>query len=795
MPLRSGASGDLTPPSAPSSSPVPSTGLSAPPASTAAAQPVKKAGRGAASQERRSGSEDPPESDSSSHGKKARLYGPDRGHIDADMRTADERKAEVVNEARPSSAPAASHAPTNASVVASSSPSSSSSSASSLSSASSPSAALAKMSDIAPVWASPKRLDEAKVDFRVPTDLVIELTVDRRACVAPTVMTRMYREDAASKCSAAAALLGDSKEGFTVVPPVLPRALLAADAAARAQWSEPQQAWYKQLVELARDHGVCIRESRSTPEQRSAALVRVFKLVNPEQVIKLWPQPETRISTWKDLLILPTAILQDRTYDSQQAMPNGVPPVKVPEHSYRLRLCCVTAELSFVVACCIANYALLAREEKEAAQHLRAILAGDGKPTTPAASAETSASEGDSSDSDGEWRTQRPHREAARQRRRSAARSRRLAAFVTKKLSSERFQADSANPLLQLATRVSVRSWQHHYSECFVSNWQSVGCASIFDQTDTAFVRATTAVPALRDAHTARWHLRQQVGGTLVSLFVREDLVSHLPSINTVLRQQPELSAAALKVVCDVYPCRARGRGERERFAYRERSRRCLTPEEAPVTGRQLVSADPSSSSHVSRTSALPSWAAVLSASRPVAVPAARRPAPSAPLDQRPRKDQRREPSTTPSPSSTPATAAKAASTVSSAPWQARMAAMEARFDRLESKWEQLSDLPRQMRSLEHKLDTALSRSQESSAPSAPVSHSPARVAPADAAALTTRVGELTCQMDAHGRLMARLLDLLEAYMPEEVEAMRAPRECDEDMSEPDVDSLRADRS
>jgi hypothetical protein len=49
--------------------------------------------------------------------------------------------------------------------------------------------------------------------------------------------------------------------------------------------------------------------------------------------------------------------------------------------------------------------------------------------------------------------------------------------------------------------------------------------------------------------------------------------------------------------------------------------------------------------------------------------------------------------------------------------------------------------------------------------------------------------------MDAHGRLMARLLDLLEAYMPEEVEAMRAPRECDEDMSEPDVDSLRADRS
>lgn len=783
MPLRSGALGDPTSPSAPSSPPVPSTGPSAPPASTAAAQPVKKAGRGAASQERRSGSEDPPESDSSSHGKKARLYPPDHGHIDNDMRSADERKAEVRDAARPSSTPAASRAPANASVATSSS--SSSSPVPSLSSASSPAAAPAQMSDIAPVWASPKRLDEAKVDFRVLTDLVVDLTVDMRACTAPSVMSRMYREDAGSKCSAAAALLGDSKEaGFRVVPPVLPRALLVADAATRAQWSEPQQAWYKQLEEHARDHGDCIRDSRSTPERLSAALLTVFTFVNPEQVIKLWPRPETRTSTWKDLLILPTAILQDRTRDFHHAMPKGAPSVTVPEHSYSLRLCCATMEVSFVVACCIANYALLAREEKETAQRLRAILAGDGKPTAPAANAETSVSEGDSSDSDGEWRTQRPHSEAARQRRRAAARRKQLTAFATKELSGERFKADSANPLLQLATRVTVRSWQHHFLECFVSNWQSVGCPSIFDQADAAFVRATTAVPALRDAHTARWHLRQQVGGTLVSLFVREDLVPHLPSINTVLRQHPELSDAALKVVCDVYPCRARGRGERGRFAYRERSRRCLTPEEAPVTDRQ-VSAVPSSSSQVPRTSAPPSWAAVLSASRPVAVPAARRPAPSAPLDQRPRKDQRREPSSTPSPSSTPAIAAQVASSVSSGPREARMAAMEARFNRLESRMEQLLDLPRQLRSLEHKLDR-LSPSKASSAPSAPVLRSPARVASADAEALTTRVGEITSEMDEQGRLMRRLLGLLEAFMPEAVEAMLSPRECGEGMSDAD---------
>ena len=784
MPLRSGASGDPTSLSAPPPPPVPFTGSPAPPASTAAAQLVKKAGRSAASQERRGDPEDLPESTSSSYGKKARLVGPDRGHIDDDMRSADERKAEVPNDTRPSSAPAALHPPVNAPAVTPPS-SSSSSSASSPSPASSSSGVPAKMPNIVPVWASSKRLDEAKVDFRVPTELFVELTVDKRACRAPSVMSRMYREGAASKCSAAAALLGDSKEeGFRVVAPVLPRAMLAADAATVAQWSEPQQAWYTQLGELVREHGSSIRESQGAPEQRSAALLSVFKLVNPEQVSKLWPQPAMRTSTWKDLLILPTAILQDRPCESQRTQPNGLPRVKVPEHSFRLRLSCATVEVSFVVACCIANYALLACEEKGAHEHLRAILNGC---STPVASADTSVSEGDSSDSDGEWRTQHPHREAARQRRRTVARGKRLAAFITKRLCGERFKADSANPLLQMATRVGVRPWQHHFLECSVSQWHSVGCPSIFDVSDVAFVRATTAVPALQDARTACWHLRQQVGGTQVSLFVREDLVSHLPGINIVLRQHPELSEAALRVVGDVHPYSPRGRGERGRSVPWERRRVCFTPEAVPVTDRQPVSAVPSSSSRVERTSAPPSWAAALSASRPIAVPAARRPAPSAPLDQRPRKDQRREPSTVSTPPSTAATAAHTVSTVSPAPWRADITAIQARLDRLESKWDQLLDLPRQIRSLEHKLDAALSRSQAPSACSAPLSRNRARVAPTVATDLTGHVGELSGEVTAQGRLMARLLANLHAFMPEVVEAvMQAPRERGGDMSDDD---------
>ena len=115
--------------------------------------------------------------------------------------------------------------------------------------------------------------------------------------------------------------------------------------------------------------------------------------------------------------------------------------------------------------------------------------------------------------------------------------------------------------------------------------------------------------------------------------------------------------------------------------------------------------------------------------------------------------------------------------TVSPAPWRADIAAIQARLDRLESKWDQLLDLPRQIRSLEHKLDAALSRSQAPSACSAPLSRNRARVAPTAATDLTGHVGELSGEVTEQGRLMARLLTHLHAYVPEVVEAvMQAPR-------------------
>ena len=211
---------------------------------------------------------------------------------------------------------------------------------------------------------------------------------------------------------------------------------------------------------------------------------------------------------------------------------------------------------------------------------------------------------------------------------------------------------------------------------------------------------------------------------------MREDVLRHLPKINTVLRQQPDLSRAALKLVCDMQTRRTR-----------ERTRYCLNPDDTPASGRQVESSSlPSTRARNAPT--LPSWAAAVSGGRPVEVPATRRPPPSGALDHRPHKEQRRDPPTAASPPLAPVSAAKVVASASPAPnqWEARMAALEARFTRydsalmerlgrLESEVGGLRDLPRMVTSIQHQLSAAAVQAvprPPSSTPSQALSNDPA---------------------------------------------------------------------
>jgi hypothetical protein len=649
--------------------------------------------------------------------------------------------------------------------------SSSSSSPTSLVTSSSPSLPTSSLGMNVPVWASLKRLRAAGLDPRVLTSLVVDFDVDTRAGPAPLVLKRVYSSEPASKLEAVASLLGDPKAGFGIVPPALPRALLSADVATRATWSAPQQAWFQELVSQARDGGELVREPGSTPEQRGVALTALFKLIAADTLKQLWPQQELT-SKWADLLLLPSAILQDTAREVTQTVSGDKAKLVVPQRTYRVRLCCSTAEVAYVVACCMANYALLPREAPEASKRLRAILADSSVgPQAPLADADTSVAESDSSDGDGEWRTYHSSRAAARQRRRTASRVKQLATFAAKELSAERFKTDSANPLLQLATRVTMRSWQHRFVECFVSNWQSVGCRDRFDQDDAAFQRVTTAVPELQDATAVRWQLHEQVGGTLVSLFVRDDLCVQLPKLNTVLRRLPELQQAALKVVCEAHPRRTRGGS----YASNDRRRYCLTPEDVPSIRRPAFPGT-ASSTRLQSTSTMPSWAAVLSAAQPVPLPAVRRPAPTTSIDHRPRKEQHREPSITAAlpAASAPLPAPKAAKQVapnaSQAPWEARIAAIEARLHGIQALCDSLRDVPRLLANIQQRLDQQASTQLPppgSSSLHRPTAPPHGAVGPSsvqcDALAPRAAVAELSQRVDAQESLLNRICGHLES--------------------------------
>jgi hypothetical protein len=252
-----------------------------------------------------------------------------------------------------------------------------------------------------------------------------------------------------------------------------------------------------------------------------------------------------------------------------------------------------------------------------------------------------------------------------------------------------------------------------------------------------------------------------------VSLFVRDDLCAQLPTLNAILRQLPGLQHAALKVTCDAHPRRARG----ERTVIGDRRRYCLTPEDAPSLSRP---APPSTSSPMrpQGTTALPSWAAVLSAARPVTLPAARRPGPATPIDHRPRKEPRRESSAALSPSPAPTGNKPVGQTTkpSPAPWEARVAAIEARLNGIQALCDSLRDVPRLLASIQRKLDQQVSApppSLPSPPPHCPDAPAPAPLlpAPCDSFAPRPTVAELTQRADAHESLLYRICGQLNQLM------------------------------
>jgi hypothetical protein len=152
------------------------------------------------------------------------------------------------------------------------------------------------------------------------------------------------------------------------------------------------------------------------------------------------------------------------------------------------------------------------------------------------------------------------------------------------------------------------------------------------------------------------------------------------------------------------------------------------------------------------------------------------------PLDHRPRKEQRLEPSTTAPAPKTPSTAAQSATPKAlPASWEARIAALEARLNGIQALCDSLRDVPRMLASIQHKLDLQLRSPSPSSLPSpllrtptAPSSGqvptdrlSAASSSSASSASATpaSTVDELSQRMEAQSSLLQRHESLFERLM------------------------------
>jgi hypothetical protein len=567
----------------------------------------------------------------------------------------------------------------------------------------------------APRYVGKDKLLRMGLDPRLADVLVVDLTVDSRIPSPPIVSRAQYSYSAEARHKMVSMLLG-SDTGFAMVAPAIPKMIgssaMATEAhSIRSELNEAQAAWWDELVRQATKNGEVIRELAGDSKSRARACDELWhhlaKLSPPStasnsnsdsQQTTLWER-DALTSSWSELLALPSEIMADRITTPGVAQSKSIKTGKSqqfsPGRSYRLKLHGPNAEVTYIIACAMASYALLREEDKDVTQRFQQILEG----STSSMQHNADSTDSSSSDSDNDWQTARSHREEGRRDHRAQhVRTKKLAALVKSDMSGGRYQADSCRPELQLGTRVLMRPWERRFLSCEVTNWQSIGCN---DTTclvsDPCFQRAVNAIQELPTS-VARWIVHQRVGGSMVSLIVREDLREIVASLNDRLRTVLDLPTAALRITCTVVR-RQRGGG----IIPNSELRVSLTPEVSPP--RSPLPRAPRAAALLTSPPPPGSWAARL-------VDGVRRAAPrKTSSSTSPLLKGGADPDGVPSPSSSssvpqqkqspPAqsvsSANAAAVSTQPAAWESAFAALRTNVADLAKHYEALADIPRQL--------------------------------------------------------------------------------------------------
>jgi hypothetical protein len=474
--------------------------------------------------------------------------------------------------------------------------------------------------DYVPSYLGKLKLLDVGLDPRMDTALLVTLHVDQEMPSPPQVERSRFALSRDGKRKLVALLLG-SNTGFAIKLPDIPRVLVAGATTETVlancnNLTGPKAEWWNTLRKMTHQYGSLIREFRSDDGAREKAsnglwehLEKVNSLRSTAATDQLWTAVELTRS-WMDVVAPASDIMNDRERGGR---------------SYTLKLHGITPEVTYILACLFTSFASLPEHNEGITAAFDQVLHGSSSAGTRAARTDSDSG----SDVEDGWR-RAPTR---RRTRPGIALEKRLAAFAAKHLCTTRYTADSGRPMLQMATTVLMRPWEHRYICCDVSNWESIGCTPDDEAlvTNANFVRVTTALPELASP-MARWVVHQRCGFYTVNLFVREDCKDVVAKLNDRLRTVLGISTVALGVSCWLV------RRSRGRVISNSQVRISLTPEiPRKLSPHQQRRAVAMSSYADASPPPLDSWAGRV-------LEGIRRSAPSNTLDHRPRKQLKPSP-------------------------------------------------------------------------------------------------------------------------------------------------------
>jgi hypothetical protein len=289
--------------------------------SAAISQPVKEAGRGAASR-------DGVMTNSNTHlvaanatkaskrsSKRARNSGAD---VVIDDDDSDDDSEKAGDASSPSSDSASMSSSSSAPIASRTGGSSASLSASdtpaSLAGSSSPSTHILSAGEYVPVYVGHDKLrSQANIDNRCRDAVHVQFQIDARHPSCPVIDPLHYKYNGAAKQRFVATFLG-STNGLCINSPIIPRFLaeqpMTGPTAASPQLSGPQREWLMELREQMADNYDLIHDRNTSDDNKMDACERLWghlgKLDATGQHPALW-EPDQLTSEWKHLLAPRTA--------------------------------------------------------------------------------------------------------------------------------------------------------------------------------------------------------------------------------------------------------------------------------------------------------------------------------------------------------------------------------------------------------------------------------------------------------------------------------------------------------